>query len=111
MKSHRIFATLLSLFALVSTDRQRAQAQTVLSTDPGTYVITKSGAAVTESGGSFHAAQTQLSGDGQVFLRILSLQSADPWARVSLMVRDSLSTNSARSEEHTSELQSPCNLV
>jgi len=45
---------------------------------------------IRDESGAFHPVEQQLSGDGEVIMRLQSFQTVDRWSRVGLMLRESL---------------------
>jgi len=61
----------------------------------GTFTMSGEGADIEGSSDQFHFAWQQLSGAGSITARITSIQNTDPWAKVGLMIRDTLDADSA----------------
>lgn len=72
---------------------------------PDTFAVSGSGVDVQNGADEFHFAYSQLAGDGQIVARIDSLQNTDPWAKVGVMFRESLATDS----KNTFALVTPAN--
>ncbi|MEE8306575.1 MAG: MBL fold metallo-hydrolase, partial [Gammaproteobacteria bacterium] len=62
---------------------------------PGTYTINAAGAAIWDASDQFHFAYKQISGAASIVARVLSVSHTDDWAKVGVMIRDSLDGDSA----------------
>jgi hypothetical protein len=65
------------------------------SYDNGTYTVQGSGSDIWGSSDQFHFVYTAWSGDGQIVARVASQQNTNPYAKVGVMLRQSLDANSA----------------
>jgi hypothetical protein len=61
----------------------------------GTFTMRGEGADIEDGSDQFHFAWQQLSGAGSITARIASIQNTDPWAKVGVMIRDTLDADSA----------------
>jgi hypothetical protein len=61
----------------------------------GSYTITADGADIWGNADAFHYAYQQMSGDGQMIVRVTSLDWTDGWAKAGIMMRQDLDPNSA----------------
>ena len=60
-----------------------------------TYTMTASGADIWDTFDEFHYAYKELSGAGAIIARVESVQNTHNWARVGVMIRDTLEAGSA----------------
>jgi glucose/arabinose dehydrogenase len=60
----------------------------------GTYTVLGSGADIYGSSDQFHFVYQPVSGDGQILARVVSLQNTNSYAKVGVMIRQSLTNNS-----------------
>jgi uncharacterized repeat protein (TIGR03806 family) len=60
----------------------------------GTFTVKASGDDIWNSADAFHIVYQTMSGDGEIFARVASLQNTDPWAKSGVMMRESLTANS-----------------
>jgi hypothetical protein len=61
----------------------------------GTYTMTADGADIWGNADAFHYAYQQMSGDGQMIVRVTSLEWTNGWAKAGVMMRQDLDPNSA----------------
>ena len=61
----------------------------------GTFTVSGSGADVWGTVDEFQFAYHQLTGDGTIVARVASVQNVDPWTKVGIMLRQSLTADSA----------------
>jgi len=61
---------------------------------PPIYRMTAAGADIWDSSDQFHFAYKQLSGNGSITARVVSLTNTHAWAKVGVMIRESLAANS-----------------
>ena len=61
----------------------------------GTYTMTADGADIWGNADAFHFAHQQMSGDGQIIVRVSSLVNTNTWAKAGVMMRQDLDPNSA----------------
>ncbi|MDB6027165.1 MAG: hypothetical protein JWM68_3388 [Verrucomicrobiales bacterium] len=64
------------------------------SLNSGTFTINGSGDDIWNAADAFQYVYQPLSGDGEITARIVSVQNSDPWAKVGVMIRESLAANS-----------------
>jgi regulation of enolase protein 1 (concanavalin A-like superfamily) len=64
------------------------------SFNQGTYTITAAGTDIWNTSDQFHFVYQQATGDVDVSARINSIGNTDPWAKVAVMIRESLDANS-----------------
>ena len=62
------------------------------SESAGGLEIAGSGADIWETADQFHFRFQSLSGDGEIVARVTSLANTHPWAKVGLMVRETLAS-------------------
>jgi glucose/arabinose dehydrogenase/regulation of enolase protein 1 (concanavalin A-like superfamily) len=60
----------------------------------GTFTVAGSGADIWSSSDQFHFVYQPLSGDGTIVARVPSIQNTNVWAKVGVMIRESLAANS-----------------
>ena len=60
----------------------------------GTYTMTASGADIWNQADEFHFAYKMLTGTGSIVARIESVDNTDPWAKVGVMIRETLDAGS-----------------
>ncbi|PYV44646.1 MAG: hypothetical protein DMG06_05675, partial [Acidobacteria bacterium] len=60
----------------------------------GTFTVSGSGADIWNTADAFHYVYQPLTGDGQIVARVASLQNTDAWAKVGVMIRETLTANS-----------------
>jgi hypothetical protein len=60
----------------------------------GKYTMSASGADIWGTADQFRFAFKQLSGNGSIVARVLSVQNTDPWAKAGVMIRESLDPGS-----------------
>ncbi len=60
----------------------------------GRFNLIASGTDIWGNADSFHFAGTQLTGDGQIIARVISMQYTDPWAKAGVMFRENFSAGS-----------------
>ncbi|MCJ7778361.1 MAG: hypothetical protein MUP16_08620, partial [Sedimentisphaerales bacterium] len=58
------------------------------------YTLTAGGADIWDTADQFHFAYKQLSGNGTITAKVLSITNTDPWAKAGVMIRESLAANS-----------------
>jgi hypothetical protein len=63
------------------------------SVNGGIYTVKGAGDDIEYDADAFHFLYKSLTGDGQIVARIDSVTNTDPWTKVGVMVRDSLSAN------------------
>lgn len=61
----------------------------------GTFTIEADGADIWGTADAFHFASQSLSGDGQITVRINSVENTNGWAKAGVMIRDTIDPNSA----------------
>ncbi|GCE10590.1 carbohydrate-binding protein [Tengunoibacter tsumagoiensis] len=61
----------------------------------GTYTLTASGGDIWNSADQFRFAYQQLTGDGSIVARVTSLSNSNPYAKIGVMMRDSLNASAA----------------
>jgi hypothetical protein len=66
-----------------------------LTSSNGVYSLSGSGSDIWLTADSFSFGYQTLVGDGQITARVASLQNTDPWAKSGVMIRETLSANSA----------------
>src|SRR5215467_1509259 len=67
-------------------------------TGGGVFSISGSGADIYYSADAFHYAYQPLSGDGSIVARVLSVQNTSNWAKSGVMIRESLTPDSAQAD-------------
>ncbi len=78
------------------------------ASDPeGLFTITGSGNDIWNTADNFHYIYQPASGDGEIVARVLSVGDTHPWAKVGVMIRESLDADS----KHASTLVTPGNGV
>ncbi len=60
----------------------------------GTFSVTGAGADIWSTSDQFHFVYQPLSGDGEIVARVPSIQNTNVWAKVGVMIRESLAANS-----------------
>ncbi len=60
----------------------------------GVFTVKGSGADIWYGSDQFHFLYQNLSGDGSIVARVASVQNTNPWAKVGVMMRESLAANS-----------------
>ena len=60
----------------------------------GIFTLTASGADIWGTADAFHFVHQPLSGDGQIWARVASLQNTHAWAKAGVMIRESLAADS-----------------
>jgi hypothetical protein len=73
----------------------------------GAFTIVGSGADIWGTADAFHYAHKPLSGDGQITVRVSSLDYTNDWAKAGVMIRETLDANSV----HAMMIGRPINLV
>ncbi|MEO8615510.1 MAG: Ig-like domain-containing protein, partial [Luteolibacter sp.] len=61
----------------------------------GIFNVSGSGDDIWGDADAFHFVHRQLTGDGEIIARVTSLQNTDSWAKVGVMMRESLAADSA----------------
>ncbi|WP_367870297.1 LamG-like jellyroll fold domain-containing protein [Luteolibacter sp. Populi] len=69
----------------------------------GSYTVNGSGADIWGTADAFHYVWQPLSGDGEIFLRVASVENTNAWAKTGVMIRESLTAGS----KHASIVVSP----
>ncbi len=64
------------------------------SASNGTFTVTASGSDIYGNSDGFRFDQKALTGNGTIIARVASMNYADPWAKVGVMIRSSLAANS-----------------
>jgi hypothetical protein len=64
------------------------------SASTGVYTVRGSGSDIWETYDEFHFFNAPFTGDGSITIRLLSQTNTDPWAKVGVMIRDTLSPDS-----------------
>ncbi|UCG56076.1 MAG: discoidin domain-containing protein [Phycisphaerales bacterium] len=65
-----------------------------LESPPGIYTIAASGVDIAGTTDEFRFVYKQLSGDGTIEARVLSVENTDPWAKAGVMIRETLDPTS-----------------
>jgi hypothetical protein len=61
----------------------------------GTFTINAAGTDIWATSDEFRYVWKQLSGDGEIVAQVLSVEDTDPWAKVGVMIRNTLDADSA----------------
>ena len=60
----------------------------------GQFTVAGSGADIWSTNDTFQFVYAPMTGDGEIRAQVVSVQNTDPWAKVGVMIRESLTTNS-----------------
>ncbi len=60
----------------------------------GTFTIDGDGADIWGTADAFHFVYQSLSGDGEIYARVASVENTDPWAKAGVMIREELTAGS-----------------
>jgi regulation of enolase protein 1 (concanavalin A-like superfamily) len=61
---------------------------------PLVYTMTAGGADIWDTSDQFHYAYKQLSGEGSITAKVVSVSNTDPWAKAGVMIRQTMETGS-----------------